>query len=162
MGIFLLFLGLLLEPTQTYAQTHAPYSSSYSTPCWHPHIHMHTHRVKVISNLHMCIRLIVPLKRWCAKNRFLIGRTIQTEKPESCSFTEDGIYKHERGITGCRQTFQIGHGNPQQGKHSDGWDSHVSISFTEVDQRKARSLGNLTVRKEIMRDRVAIFQMHEP
>lgn len=45
-------------------------------------------------------------------------------------------------MTGWRQTSQSGHGNARRRKQGDGWDSHVSILFTEVGQREAGSLGN--------------------
>lgn len=68
----------MLTPTQAYAQTHSRYSSSYSSPCWHPNTHTDT--VTVINQLHMCIHLIAPPECWWTKNskRLCRGRATQT------------------------------------------------------------------------------------
>lgn len=117
-------------------------------------IHTHTDTLTVINHLHMCTHLIVPPECWWTKNsnRLCRGRTIQTawvgcfcdkrsSKASPVWMEPFTTISHGRGMTGWRQVSQCGHGNAQWRKQGDGWNSHVSILFTGVGQRKAGSLG---------------------
>lgn len=139
MGIFLLFLGLLLER----ALSHTSICTNTCTLLLFPFLtSTHTDTVTAINHLHMFIHLIAlhvdgpktsrdsaegEQCRQCEWAAFIIG---EVEKALQCGCL---LPSHMNvGWLGWRQTLQSEHGNAWWRKQGDGWDSHVSILFTGV------------------------------